>query len=91
MPGRGWRRLALLPPPTDGGLTTAAFSPDGTLVVTNGTSGNPQVWTWRTQRLRTVQEPGGAVSAEFAPNGRTILAATYESLVLLLRAPGARG
>ncbi|MFN2628750.1 MAG: hypothetical protein ABR569_08965 [Gaiellaceae bacterium] len=81
------RRLALLGGHADGGLRTADFSPDGGLIVTNGRAGNPEVWNWRARLLSTLEQPGSAESAAFSPDGRMVVAPSYESLVLLFHVP----
>jgi roadblock/LC7 domain-containing protein len=81
------RRVATLRPRAPGQLRTTVFSPDGKLVATNGTVGNPDVWDWGAGHVTTLEQPGGAESVEFSPDGQTLASANYNSLIVLFSVP----
>jgi WD40 repeat protein/serine/threonine protein kinase len=64
-------------------INSAAFSPDGSLVVTTSTNGDVRLWDWRGRReigggprgpIPTFRSPGGqAWSTAFSPNGEYLV------------------
>jgi WD40 repeat protein len=65
----------------DAPITAAAFSPDGSHVVTGDSNGVTEVWDWRHEKLLgTLPMHAGAVtSVSFSPKGRRILSSSNDS------------
>jgi WD40 repeat protein/predicted Ser/Thr protein kinase len=81
------RRLAVLTEPTNGGngqgsfLERAAFSPDGSAIVTASNDGTARIWSTSTHRqLAVLTEPGDTwlQSAAFSPDGKEIVTASRD-------------
>jgi WD40 repeat protein len=68
------RILAVLRGTDDDEVTSAAFSPDGKLIVTADIAGVTRVWRARTGRLVAVlRGESGANTAAFSPDGKLVL------------------
>jgi WD40 repeat protein len=85
---RIWRMDESAPPlelvGTKAPLDSAAFSPDGSLILTNASDGTTQLWnadgTGRPLTLATASQP--AYSAQFSPDGARIVARSGTSILL---------
>lgn len=74
-----------LPQVSGGGLTSAAFSPDGQEIVTAGKDRTARVWSVTTgkQLFALAGHTGAVQDAEFSPNGRTIVTASSDGTAKL--------
>jgi WD40 repeat protein len=64
----------------DAPISAAAFSPDGSRVVTGDGAGVTEVWDWRHEKLLGTlpMHAGSVTSVSFSPKGRRILSSSYD-------------
>ncbi len=70
-----------------GGVNHAAFSPDGSCIVTTSDDGTARLWDNEGKQL-AVLEGGGEIYAEFSPDGSRIVTASYNGAVRLWDSEG---
>ena len=87
----GYQRLGTLTEPgadlpSGNAVYTAAYSPDGTKIVTASADGAARIWNAASRRqLGVLREPGDnpILSAVFSPNGRDVLTASSDGTARL--------